>query len=723
MSGRERIGASRRELLIGALLVGGTLVVGGTPALAAVSEEADFVAFGPFVRIAPDDSVTVIAKFSELGQGAQSGLAALVAEELDADWSKVSVENAAANVKLYARGGFGIQLTGGSGSITDSWDQLRKAGAAARAMFVSAAATEWGVPAAEITVENGIVSHAGSGKRSGFGRLVAAAAKVPPPAEPKLKPASAYKLIGTNRVTRLDARAKSTGTARFTQDVQSPDMLIAVVAHSPRFGGTVASFDDKAARKVAGVVDVVQIPSGVAVVASNTHAAIAGRDALVVQWNDDKAEKRSSGAIAEQYRAMAHGTEAVPWAPFDQRGDAAKAFDDPARTLDIDMTQPFLAHASMEPMNCVALVKEKGAKLTFGCQSQTMDQNVIAALLGCDPADVEIETLPAGGSFGRRSVATADYQKEAVEVARRMKGRPVKLVWTREDDMGGGYYRPLTHHRARVAVDAAGYPAAWEHRIVTASLMRGTPFEMVIKDGVDSTGVEGVQGSPYLKATPVVDARAFHPETKVPVMWLRSVGATHTAMMMEHVIDQLARRAKVDPVVYRRALYAKAKAESHLAVLDVAAEKAGWGKPIEKGWARGVAVHECFGSTVANIAEVSLVNGEPRVRRVVVAIDCGIAVAPDQVRAQMEGGIMYGLSYTLFGDVKIEDGIVQNRNFDGYRVLRLEEAPIVEVHILPSTRTPAGAGEPGTPVIGPAVANALLALTGKPTTALPLVKA
>jgi isoquinoline 1-oxidoreductase beta subunit len=722
MSGPERMGATRRELLIGAVLTGGALVIGGIPGIAGATE-ADFAAFGPFVRIAPDDSVTVVAKFSELGQGTQSGLAALVAEELDADWSKVSVESAAADVKLFARAGFGLQLTGGSGSITDSWDQLRKAGAAARAMLVSAAAAEWKVPVTEITVRDGIVRHAASGRQSGFGRLVPAAAKIAPPAEPVLKPASEYRLIGTDRVTRLDARAKSTGTARFTQDIRHPDMVFAVVAHSPRFGGTVASFDAAAARKVAGVVDVIQIPSGVAVVAKNTHAAIVGRDALTVKWNDEKAEKRSSAAIAAEYRAMAHGESPVAWAPFQQAGNAAGAFDDPARTIDIDMAAPFLAHAAMEPMNCVATVGEKGAKLSFGCQSQTTDQQTIAALLGCDPTDIEIETLPAGGSFGRRSVMAADYQKEAVEVARRMKGRPVKLVWTREDDMSGGYYRPLTHHRARIAVDAAGYPAAWEHRIVTASLMRGTPFEMMVQNGVDGTGVEGVKGSPYLDATPVVDARTFHPNTIVPVLWLRSVGATHTAMMMEHAIDQLAHRAGIDPVDYRRTMYKKAKAASHLAVLDLAAEKAGWGTPIEKGWARGVAVHECFGSTVANIAEVGMVNGEPRVRRVVVAIDCGIAVAPDQVRAQMEGGIMYGLSYTLFGDVKMEDGVVQNRNFDGYRVLRLEESPHVEVHILPSTRNPAGAGEPGTPVIGPAVANALLALTGKPTTTLPLVKA
>ncbi|MFV3126791.1 molybdopterin cofactor-binding domain-containing protein [Niveispirillum sp. KHB5.9] len=713
---------SRRAVLFGAVLAagGGALLVGrlipGTkPDAVALAD------FGPFLRIASDGTVTVIAKFSELGQGAQSGMAALVAEELDADWSKVRVETAPADPTRFARASFKLQITGGSASISDSWLDLRRTGAAARAVLVQAAATEWGVPVGEVTVRDGVIAHAASGRSAGIGAFITAAAALTPPAELVLKQPTEFRLIGTQRVTRLDAAAKSTGKAVFTQDVQLPGQLVAMVAHSPRFGGRLATFDDVAARAVPGVVKIVPITSGVAVVASNTYAARQGRDALVVEWDDAAAEMRSSDTIQTEYREMAAGMREAPFAPFVSHGDASSL---KGKVVTMELALPFLAHATMEPMNCVAQVDGTRCRLSFGTQNHTVDQRNIAKLLGGAPEEVEIVTLPAGGSFGRRSVATSDYQREAVEIARAVGGfTPVKLVWTREDDMAAGYYRPLTHHRARVALDKDGYPAAWEHRLVTASILTGTPFAGAVKDGVEKHGVEGTVDSPYLKATPAVDARVYHPPTRIPVLWLRSVGATHTAMAMEHMVDQLARKAGIDPADYRRELYRRAGADSHLAVLELALEKSGWGTDLEPGWARGLAVHHCFGSTVANVAEVSLVDGEPRVRRVTVAVDCGIAVSPDQVRAQMEGGLMYGLSYSLFGEVKIVDGVVQTTNFDTYRVLRMNEAPSVEVHILPSDRPPAGVGEPGTPVIGPAVANALLALTGRPVTALPLVKA
>lgn len=716
---------SRRAILFGAALAagGGALLIGrfvpGTrPAEAALAD------FGPFLRIGSDGTVTVIAKFSELGQGAQSGMAALVADELDADWSKVRVETAPADPTRFARPSFKLQITGGSASISDSWLELRRTGAAARAVLVQAAAADWGVPPAELSVRDGVITHAASGRTAGFGSFINAAARLTPPAEPVLKQPSEFRLIGTERATRLDAAAKSAGQAVFTQDVQLPDQLVAMVAHSPRFGGRLATFDDKAAKAVPGVVMVVPISTGVAVVATDTHAARQGRDALHVEWDDRAAEMRSSDAIQAEYREMAAGTREAPFSPFVTRGDAPSFTGGDTGTVTMDLALPFLAHATMEPMNCVAQVDGTRCRLSFGTQNHTVDQRNIAALLGGKPEEVEILTLPAGGSFGRRSVATSDYQREAVEIARAVGGfKPVKLVWTREDDMTAGYYRPLTHHRARVALDKDGYPAAWEHRLVTASILTGTPFAGAVRNGVEKHGVEGTVDSPYLKATPVVDARVYHPPTQIPVLWLRSVGATHTAMAMEHMIDRLARKAGIDPAEYRRELYRRAGADSHLAVLDLVLEKSGWGTPLEAGWARGLAVHHCFGSTVANVAEVSLVDGEPRVRRVTVAVDCGIAVSPDQVRAQMEGGLMYGLSYSLFGEVKIVEGLVQTTNFDSYRVLRMNEAPAVEVHILPSDKPPAGVGEPGTPVIGPAVANALLALTGKPVTALPLIKA
>ncbi len=717
--------ATRREALIGAVFAGGALLIGPFHDVASAANAATGQ-FGPFIRIDSDGFVTVVAKFSELGQGAQSGMAALVAEELDADWTRVRVVSSPAEPKIYQRGKSGRMITGGSNSIADSWMQLRSAGATARVMFVNAAARLWGVPANEISVRSGIVSHAKSGKSSGFGPLAELAARQTPIVDIALKRPQDFTLIGTNRAGRLDARAKSTGTETYTQDVRLPGMLVAMVAHSPRFGGRVKSFDDSAAKAVSGVTAVYQIPSGVAVVARSTYAARLGRDALKVAWDDGAAEMRGHEAIAAEYRAIADGTQKAGWFPVTTKGSMADVFDEDAITLSVDF--PYLAHASMEPMNCVAQVDGQRVRLTFGCQSHTADQKAAAAIVGGTADQVEIVTLPAGGSFGRRSVSTSDYQKEAVEIAKRVGGfTPVKLVWTREDDMTGGYYRPLTHHRARIQVvnegyGADGYPISWEHRLVSASLVRGTPNEYLIRDGVDTTVVEGVRGSPYLAASLNVDAQVCSPSSKVPVLWLRSVGATHSAFAMEHFVDQLARRASIDPVDYRRELYRRGKADRHLAVLNLLAEKARWGRKLPKGRARGIAVHECFGSVVGNVAEISVNAGVPKVHKVTCVVDCGFAVSPDQVRAQMEGGIAYGLSFALFGEVRLKDGIVETTNFDSYRVLRMEEMPEVEVHILPSDRPPSGAGEPGTPVVGPAVANALLALTGKATTSLPLVK-
>lgn len=716
-------GNTRRDLVVGATVVGGALLVGCGPGdVLAVGAKNDFGAFGPFIKIAADGAVTVISKHIEFGQGNHAGLAAIVAEELDADWSKVKVEQAAANAKVYANLGMGVQGTGGSSAISNSWPQLRAAGASARAMFVEAAAAEWKVPAAEITVKDGVLSHK-SGKTAGFGELIADAAKIAPPKTPTLKDPKTFTLIGTDRVRRKDGLAKSNGTARFTQDVQLPNMLVAMVAHAPRFGSTVKSFDAAAAKKIAGVVDAFQIPTGVAVVAESTWSAKQGRDALKVVWDDAKATSASSDALKATYTEWAAGKGKLPekteWQAFDSKGDMAKAPQ--GQIFEATYDFPFLAHATMEPMNSVAEVGFGKAKLTVGSQIPTMDQLNTAKIVGMLPGSVEIETLFAGGSFGRRGNFQSDYTAECVHIAKKVgKSRPVKLVWTREDDMMAGYFRPLTHHAVHIVTDKDGYPAAWKHRIVTQTLMKGSPMPT---KGLDETAVEGTKGSPYLKATPVVDAQALLPDNGVPVLWWRSVGATHTAFVMEHTIDQLARRAGKDPIDYRLALYEKAGATRHIAVLKLAAEKAGWGTPAAKGVGRGVAVHECFGSVVAQIADVTLVDGVPKVGRVVTAIDCGTAISPDQVAAQMEGGTCYGLSAALFGEVKLDKGAVQNTNFDTYRVLRNSEAPTVETYILPSANAPSGVGEPGTPVIAPAVANALLALNGQATSALPMVKA
>lgn len=711
-------GTTRRDLVVGASLVGGALLVGCSPTdiLNLGAKKIDFGAFGPFIKIGADGAVTVISKHIEFGQGTHAGLAAIVAEELDADWSRVLVEQSPANTKVYQNLLFGAQGTGGSTAIANSWMQLRQAGASARAMFVQAASAKWGVPAAEITVKDSVVSHA-SGKSASFVDLLKDAAKVAPPAAPVLKDPKNFTLIGTQKVRRKDSLAKSTGKAVYTQDIDMPGMLTAMVAHPPRFGAKVASYDDTEAKKVKGVVKIFKIATGVAVVAENTWAAKQGRDALKVTWDESKAEKRSTPEIVQSYAKIAAARS--DGVAFETKGDATKAFGGPLHEATFDF--PYLAHATMEPMNCVAQVDGQKVKLTYGCQGPTMDQVNVAKAIGVLPGAIEIETLTTGGSFGRRATVDGDYVVECARIAKKIGGfTPVKLVWTREDDMLGGQYRPMVHHNLAIKIGADGYPAAWRHTVVTQSIMKGSPMP---QGKFEAAAVEGAHGSPYLKATPVVDAQVIMAESPVTVLWWRSVGGTHTALVMEHTIDQLAAKAGKDPVEYRRGLYTKADAKRHLAVMDLATQKAGWGKPLPAGTARGIAVHESFGSVVAQVAEVSIIDGVPRVGRVVCAVDCGIAISPDQIAAQMEGAVAYGLSAALFGEITLKDGLVEQHNFDTYRVLRQNEAPMVETYIVPSGANPTGIGEPGTPPIAPAVANALLALTGKPTASLPFIKA
>ena len=718
---------SRRALLVTAVVgAGGALLVGCSPAqiLSLGEPNRDFGPFGPFIRIDPDGSLTVVNKHIEFGQGSHAGLAAIVAEELDADWDTVKIVQAPADAKVYANLSQGVQATGGSSAISNSWTQLRTAGAAARAMFLQAAAAKFSVPVAQLTIKDGVVSEA-SGHHATFAELLPEAGKQTPPQTPALKDPSQFTLIGSDRVRRKDSVAKSTGTARFTQDVHLPNMLTAMVAHPKRFGAKPKSFDDAAARQIPGVVDVFLIPTGVAVVANNTWAARQGRDALSVQWDETKAETRGSDTLAEHYRTLsawdaAADDSVVKWQSFENR--PAPAGMPAGQVVDATYDFPFLAHAPMEPMNCVAEIGGGKHKLTVGSQIPTLDQLNTALIVGALPGSVEVEQLFAGGSFGRRANFQSDYVAECVHIAKKVGGgRPVKLVWTREDDMTGGYYRPLTHHRLKIELAADGLPHSWTHRVVSQSVMKGSPIPV---KGVDPSVVEGAEGSPYFAATPYVTGEAALMDVGVPVLWWRSVGATHNAFVMEHTVDQLARRAGRDPVDYRRALYAKAgpSAARHLAALNLAAEKAAWGKPAE-GWTQGVAVHESFGSVVAQIAEVKLDGDKPRVGRVVTAIDCGIAISPDQIAAQMEGGTCLGLAAALYGSIELKDGVVQQQNFDGYRVLRMNEAPHVETYIVASNAPPSGVGEPGTPVIAPAVANALLAITGKPTASLPLVKA
>ena len=716
-------GPSRREVLaVSATVVAGSLVVGcSLPSLLSMGADDKFGPFGPFVRIAADSTVTVVSKHIEFGQGSSAGLAAILAEELDADWDKVKIVSAPANAKVYGNAlAQGMQGTGGSSAVNDAWEQMRKVGAATRAMFVTAAASRWNVAPADLTVTNGVVSHP-SGKSATFADLLPDAAKVAPPKDPPLKDPKAFTLVGTDRARRKDSLAKATGEARFTQDVHKPDMLTAMVAHAPRFGAKVKSFDATAAKAVPGVADVFAIPSGVAVIANSTYAARQGRDALKVEWDDAKAEKRSTDAILASYKDLASGkaaaTDKMKWQVFESHGSGPPPAD--GKVVEASFDFPYLAHAAMEPMNCVAEIGGGKNRLTFGSQIPTLDQLNTAMIVGALPGSVQIDTLFAGGSFGRRANFKSDYAVECVHIAKKVGGgRPVKLVWTREDDMTGGYYRPMVHHAVKVTLGSDGYPAHWRHRIVTQSIMKDSPTG---GGGLDESAVEGAKGSPYLKATPVVDGQVITPDSAVPVLWWRSVGATHTAFVMEHTVDQLARAAGKDPVDYRRGLYAKAGADRYLATLNYAVDKAG--PAPAAGWTRGVAVHECFGTVVAQVAEVKLEVGVPKVGRVVTAVNCGTAVSPDQIAAQMEGGTCYGLGSVLFGQVTLKDGEVQQTNFDTYRVLRMNEAPQVETYIMPSYGHPTGVGEPGAPVIGPAVANALLVLTGQPTASLPFVKA
>lgn len=680
--------------------------------LHAADAPATSTGFGDFVRIGADDTVTVVIKHLDKGQGVTTGLTTIVAEELDADWAQMRWEFAPADATRYNNLDWGpVQGTGGSSSIANSWTQLRRAGAAARAMLIAAAAAEWQVPAAELVVERGEVRDA-HGRRARFGSLAARAAAIPPPAAPVLKDPAQFRLIG-HHVPRIDSAEKSTGRAQYTIDVRLPGMRYAVLARPPRFGGKVKSFDARAARAVQGVVDVVEVPRGVAVLATNTWAAIKGREALVVDWDESAAETRSSAELFAEFKALA----ATPGAVARNDGDVAAAFAGAAKVIEATYEFPYLAHASMEPLDAIVALGEGRCEVWTGCQSHSGDQRALASLLGLEPAQVVVHTLFAGGSFGRRAVPDSDYVVEAATIAQAIGGSaPVKLQWTREDDMRGGRYRPMCVQVLRAALDAAGQPLAWQQRIVTQSFLRGTAFEGMIQDGVDVTSVEGARGLPY--AIPNLQVDLHNPTVGVPTLWWRSVGHSFNGYSTETFIDELAAAAGRDPIEFRRALLADAP--RHLAALNLAVERAG-PAPTGKGRARGVAVHESFGSVVAEIAEVAVADdGSFRVERVVCAVDCGIAVNPDIVRAQMEGGIGYALSALLREAVTLEAGRVVETNFDRYRPLRFDEMPQVEVHIVPSTAPPSGVGEPGVPPLGPAVANALRAITGRPQHRLPL---
>lgn len=682
--------------------------VGDTPVAA-----NDFVA-NAFVRISPDDTVTVISKHIEFGQGTYTGLATAVAEELDADWSKVRVESAPADATRYNNLAMGpFQGTGGSNAMANAFMQMREAGAKARAMLVAAAAKAWGVEAGEITVADSKVAHAGSGKAATFGELAQQAATMEVPEKATLKDPKDFKLIGKT-AARVDVPAKTDGSAKFTIDTVRPQMVTALVARSPRFGGKVKGFDASAAKAVAGVVDVVQVPTGVAVLAKNFWAARKGREALKVDWDDSEAETRSSEQLFEEYRALL-GQEGKS---VRSDGDAANALAGAAKVLEADFEFPYLAHAPMEPLDCVVNLGADKCDVWMGSQMPTGDQMAAAQVSGLDAQKVAIHTLLAGGSFGRRATPNSDLTAEAVSIAKAIEGRtPVRLLWTREDDIRGGRYRPMMVHRLRGGLDKAGNIVAWQQRVVGQSIMKGTFLEpMVMPDGIDSTMVEGASTLPYEIPNLALDLHMT--EVGVPVLWWRSVGHTHTAYTTEVFFDMLVRAAGRDPLEERLRLLAKTP-RLH-AVVKLVGEKSGWGSPLPEGKARGIAMHKSFDTFVAQVAEISLdARGMPKVERVVCAVDCGIAINPDNVRNQMEGGVGYGLAAALHNEITLKDGKVMQSNFHDYQPMRIHEMPQVEVHIVPSGEGPTGMGEPGVPPIAPAVANAYMQLTGKTIHRLP----
>ncbi|WP_066270845.1 xanthine dehydrogenase family protein molybdopterin-binding subunit [Hydrogenophaga palleronii] len=674
-----------------------------------------------FVKIARDGSVTVTVNRLEFGQGTHTGLAMVLAEELDADWSRVSAVHGNAD-PAYNDPAFGMQITGGSTAIKNSYTQYRELGARTRAMLLSAAAKQWNVPVDSLAAERGVVIGPG-GKKLTYGALADAAMQQPVPAQVVLKDPSRFKIIG-QPTTRIDAKAKSSGKQNFGIDVRLPGMLTAVLAHPPVFGSKVAKVDDAAARAVPGVKAVLRVPlhdggEGVAVVADGYWAAKQGREALKIDWDDSGREKVDSVKQLAAYRALAattgnikHDADMAPLAGAPQKISAEFVF-------------PYLAHAPMEPLNCTVQLTGTGAAtkatLWTGTQMPGLEVAAAARTLGIKPEQVAVNVQMAGGGFGRRGLLTSDFVVEACIIAKAAQAAgitaPVRTLWSREDDVRGGYYRPMHVHRAEIGFDAEGKVLAWDHVIVGQSIMAGTFFEpMMLKNGVDETAVEGMR-APY---TVPMRLSAHHPKLNVPVLWWRSVGSTHTGYVMETLIDDIARATKQDPVAYRMKLM-DAKAVRHRAALQLAVDKSGYGKKtLAPGRAWGVAVHESFSSIVAYVVEASVVDGTPKLHQVTAGVHCNLAVNPKSVEAQIQGGALMGLSMCLPGAaITLKDGVVEQSNFGDFAVPRITDMPAIAVHIVPSADAPTGMGEPGVPPLAPAFANAIASLTGKPLRELP----
>ena len=716
------INISRRTFIKATALVAGGLIVGftiphakrflmpGTTPADATKDASKLPAPNAFLRIGTDITITVMLAHSEMGQSIWTTLPMLIAEELDADWSKIKVEHASAAPE-YIHTAYGIQITGGSSTTWSEFDRYRQAGALTRALLINAAATELGVAADTLKTENGFVIS--GDKKIPYGDLTEAAAKLETPKAITLKDPKDWKIIG-KATKRLDGPEKINGTAVFGQDIHFDGLKIAMVARSPVFGGTVKSYDASATKQIKGVQNVVQVPTGIAVIADNYWAAKTGREALKIDWDLGENASLDSTTLLAEYQKLAATIGLIAAKAGDNKAAMAKA----EQFIEAEYALPYLAHSPMEPLNCAVKIEKDGCEIWTGTQMQGTDQAAAAKILGLKPEQVKIHTLFLGGGFGRRANPAADFVSEAVQVAK-AAALPVKTVWSREDDVKGGYYRPMYVHKAKIALDENGMPSAWEHVAVGQSIMLGTPFEAFqIKDGIDATSVEGTADSPYLKNTPNYQVSLHTVKSSVPVLWWRSVDHSHTAFVMESLIDELANLAKKDPLEYRRALLKGHP--RHLAALNLAAEKADWGKPLPKNVFRGIAVHESFGSFVAQVAEVSVTNGEVKVHRVISAIDCGLAVNPDSLKAQMESSVSFGLGAAMQSEITFKDGKVVQSNFHDYQVMRMANMPKVEVYIVQSTEKMGGVGEPGLPPVAPAVTNAIFAATGKRIRTLPI---
>ena len=711
MNGIVRV--SRRDFLKTGALAGAGLVLAFHLPLPRTASAADSAApyypSSAFLHIGRDNQVTIFVNKSEMGQGVYTSIPMLIAEELDCDWSKVRAEPAPV-AKVYNNPMSGMQMTGGSTSVRTEWQRMREVGAAARLMLVAAAAQTWNVAPSECRTENGRVIHVG-GKTLDYGALTQQAERMPVPERVVLKNPAQFKILG-KPTPRLDTRVKVNGAAIFGSDIRLPHMLTALVARPPVYGGTVLSLRDAKARAVPGVLRVVQIASGVAVVANGYWAAQRGREALEITWDEGARAELSTEAMRRHYIALAGSPGLVARKDGDE-GIMARG----GKKLEADYELPYLAHADMEPLSCAVDLRPEGCDIWVGTQGQTANRDVVAKMAGLRPEQVKVHTTYLGGGFGRRGNPHSDFVVLAMEVALAVK-KPIQVLWSREDDMKGGYYRPLWYARMSAGFDDGGNLVAWQHRIVGQSIMKGTFNEKRrIKNGVDIASVEGAQELPYDIPNILVDLHS--PEEGLTVQWWRSVGHSHTGFEVESFIDELAHAAGKDPYQFRRSLLARHP--RHRGVLDLAAQKSGWGGPLPAGRARGIAVFESYGSFVCQVAEVSVdVRGRVRVHRVVCAVDCGMTVNPATIEAQMQGGTVFGLTAALHGAITVKNGRVQQENFDDYPLLSMDEMPVIEVHLVQSREKPGGIGETAVPPIAPALTNAIFAATGKRIRRLPI---